>query len=101
MEILVNDELGDTLAKSALFNVINHGWVGGEPFYQRECRKAYRYTYMYVRTVLDSAEEFAWNKLAEQEIKMIAWSSSLIQSELQAKRPLPHEKSCDCSTCYW
>jgi len=101
MEILVNDEIGDSLAKSALFNVINNGWVGGESLLQRESRKAYRYKYMYVRTVLDSAEKYAWNKLAEEEIKELARSSAFLENKRQAERPLPHDKSCKCSTCYW
>jgi len=101
MEILVNDEIGDSLAKSALFNVINNGWVGGESLSQRWWREAYRYKYMYVRTVLDSAEKYAWNKLAEEEIKVLAWSSALLENKRQAQRPLPHHKSCECSACYW
>jgi len=101
MEILVNDEIGDSLAESALFNVIHNGWVGGESILQRWSREKYRYKYMYVRTVLDSAEKYAWGKLAEQEIKVLAWASALAHNKRQAERPLPHEESCECGTCYW
>jgi len=101
MEIHVNDEIGDALAKSAIFNVINNGWVGGESILQRWSREKYRYTYMYVRTVLPSAEKYAWDKLAEEEINVLAELSAYLENKRQAERPLPHHKSCECSACYW